>query len=325
LKVLVTGGFGFIGSNLITELVANGQKVLTLDNFSTGDYRFLTKELVSKIEVFEVDLSKIPIIELAKLAQGCQKIFHLSANADVREGWTNSYRDIEQNLIVSYKIAELARILRIKEVIFASTGCVYGDASIIPTPENHPMPIQTSLYGNSKAASEGIFSAYSVNGMFSTTVLRFVSVLGKNYHHGHVIDFVRNLKLNENTLEILGNGNQKKSYIDVSDCVQALLNLRGKNKFEVFNIGQSEYITVNESIKIITKKLNINPKIVGQDSERGWVGDNPFTFLDIKKANIHGWYPTINIKTSIENTVDWILDNEWVLSKTNFRSQTKLH
>jgi UDP-glucose 4-epimerase len=325
LKVLVTGGFGFIGSNLITELVSTGYEVVTIDNFSTGDARFITNKVAKSIKVWKEDLASISIMKLAKISLGCQKIFHISANADVRGGWINSYRDIEQNIIASYKIAEIAKKLGVPEVIFTSTGCVYGDALIHPTPENHPMPIQTSLYGNSKVASEGIFSAYSAQGTFRTTILRFVSILGKNYHHGHIIDFVRKLKFNKNEIQILGDGRQKKSYLDVSDCVRAILSLRGIKEIEIFNVGHHNYISVKDSLEIICRRLNVQPRILTQESDRGWIGDSPFTFLDIKKAQTYGWHPTKSIQSAIEGTVDWIIQNDWVLTKTDSRSETKLH
>jgi UDP-glucose 4-epimerase len=324
LKVLVTGGFGFIGSNLITELVSTGYEVVTIDNFSTGDARFIPNKVAKSIKVWKKDLASISIKKLAKIAAGCQKIFHLSANADVRGGWINSYRDIEQNIITSYKIAEIAKKLGVSEVIFTSTGCVYGDALIHPTPEDHPMPIQTSLYGNSKVASEGIFSAYTAQGAFRTTILRFVSVLGKNYHHGHVIDFVRKIKFNKNEIQILGDGNQNKSYLDVFDCVRAILSLRGVEDLEIFNVGHHNYITVKESVEIISRRLNVQPNISTQESNRGWIGDSPFTFLDTKKAQTYGWRPTKTIQSAIEGTVDWIMQNDWVLTKKDFRSETRL-
>lgn len=323
-RVLVTGGFGFIGSNLIMKLLSMGYDIVTVDDFSTGHRNFIPKNIAEQINVIEADLSKISINHLIREIKECQTIYHLSANADVKGGWSNTYRDLEQNVIVTYKIAEVARILEVDDVVFTSTGCVYGDTRIIPTPEDHPMPIQTSLYGSSKVASEGILSAYSAQDAFNSTVLRFVSVLGRNYHNGHVIDFVRKLKDNPKELRILGNGNQKKSYIDVSDCVEALIHLRGRGSFEIFNIGQSDFITVKQSAEIISSMLGLEPQFLTEKGERGWIGDNPFTFLDVSKAKSQGWTPKVEIKQAIESTVDWIAENNWILTKENLRAETRL-
>ena len=318
-KVIVTGGCGFIGSNLVKVLVENGDEVLCLDNLSTGSKRFLESEIQSQIRFIEADLVLQTHEELLKLAKGVDKVYHLAANADVRDGWMNPSRDLTQNTFATLKIAEIARAAEVEEVVFTSTGCVYGDSKVIPTPEEHPFPIQTSLYGSSKAAGEGILSSYVAQGAFKATVFRFVSVLGQNYHHGHVIDFVRKLRLNSNELEILGNGKQRKSYIHINDCVRALVSLRGVGSYEVFNIGSRDFIEVIDSAKIISDCMGISPSVKTGDQNRGWVGDNPFTYLDITKAESHGWSPRVNIENSIVETVKWLMSNEWVFSKLEKR------
>jgi len=319
-KVVVTGGYGFIGSNLVAELLNRGDEVIIIDNFSTGSELFLDKYLQKNSFTLKMDLLADSYIDLVPKLRGVSTIYHLAANADVRGGWSDTGRDIKQNILVSHNVAEIARTLSVEEVIFTSTGCVYGDSFVMPTPETHPFPIQTSLYGASKIAAEGIFSAYSNQGAFKSTVFRFVSVLGPNYHHGHVIDFVRQLESNPNSLKILGNGKQRKSYISVEDCVSALIHLRGENRFEVFNIGHDYFIDVLESARIITQKLGLNPKIQVDESDRGWVGDNPFTFLDNAKARKYGWKPSTNIVDAIGFTANWIKQNNWVLAKKDFRS-----
>jgi UDP-glucose 4-epimerase len=253
---------------------------------------------------------------LEEIMDGFDRVFHIAANADVRGGWSNHRIDLDQNIIATSNVAEAARRSGVKEVIFASTGCVYGDSTIIPTSENEPFPIQTSLYGSSKVAAEGILSSYAAQGAFNVTVFRFVSVLGQNYHHGHVVDFVRKLRANPRELAVLGNGTQRKSYIHVEDCVQALIELRNLNSpFEVFNIGHDYFIPVHESANLVVKSMGLSPKIVFGTADRGWIGDNPFTFLDISKAKSFGWTPTISIEESVEQTVQYLLENEWVLSR----------
>ncbi len=319
MKVFITGGLGFIGSNLVRRQLSLGNEVVVIDNLSTGSHSFLTSEEISSIEIIQEDLVSIDPKKLEKGVSGSHIVFHLAANADVRGGWSNSYRDIEQNIIATHKIADASRKSDTKEFIFTSTGCVYGDSTVIPTPESEPFPIQTSLYGASKVAAEGILSSYAANGAFDVTVLRFVSVLGENYHHGHVIDFVRKLKKSPTLLEVLGNGKQKKSYINVRDCVDALTRLRGESCFNVFNIGHREYLEVQESATLISKFMGLAPVFNFGSEDRGWIGDNPFTFLDISKAEKHGWEPTISIEDSIEETVEWLSSNQWVLNMEESR------
>ena len=319
MKVFITGGLGFIGSNLVRRQLSLGNEVVLIDNLSTGNLKFLTSDEISKIEIIQEDLVLIDPTKLEKSVTGSQVVFHLAANADVRGGWSNPYRDIEQNILATHKIADAARKSDIEEFIFTSTGCVYGDSTIIPTTESEPFPIQTSLYGASKVGAEGILSSYAANGAFDVTVLRFVSVLGENYHHGHVIDFVRKLIKSPSLLEILGSGKQKKSYINVSDCVDALICLRGESNFNVFNIGHRNYLEVHESATLISKFMGLAPVYNFGSENRGWIGDNPFTFLDISKAEKHGWIPTISIQDSIEETVKWLVENPWVLNMEETR------
>jgi UDP-glucose 4-epimerase len=319
MKVFITGGLGFIGSNLVRRQLSLGNEVAVIDDLSTGNLQFLSEEEISKLTLIREDIISIDSSKLLDLMSGSQIVFHLAANADVRGGWENSFRDIEQNIIATHRIADAARKSDVKELVFTSTGCVYGDSTIIPTPESEPFPIQTSLYGASKVAAEGLLSSYAANGAFKVTAFRFVSVLGENYHHGHVIDFVRKLRADGCRLEILGNGRQKKSYINVKDCVEALVSLRGNSNFNVFNIGHRNYIEVQESAQLIAQFMGLQPQFQFGTENRGWIGDNPFTFLDISEAEKQGWTPTISIEESIHETVTWLLKNEWVLDSPEYR------
>jgi len=319
MKIFITGGLGFIGSNLVRQQLSLGNKVTVIDDLSTGNLKFLSPEEIAEIELIERDLVSFESSELEKVIAGTSVVYHLAANADVRGGWDNSFRDIEQNIIATHKIADAARKKGVEELVFTSTGCVYGDSTIIPTPESEPFPTQTSLYGASKVAAEGMLSSYAANGAFNVTVLRFVSVLGENYHHGHVIDFVRKLTKSPTRLEILGDGNQKKSYINVKDCVEALSGLRGDSSFNVFNIGHRNYLEVRDSAALISNFMGLSPSFNFGSENRGWVGDNPFTFLDISKAEKYGWLPSTSIEDSIKETVEWLLENKWVLDLEDIR------
>lgn len=319
MKICVTGGAGFIGSNLVERLVIEGHEVTIIDNFSTGDERFLPPQIKGNINLFELDLSQVDETSLVAILKDVELVFHLAANADVRGGWETTFIDIQHNVIATHNIAVAARKAGVRQFVFASTGCVYGDSTVIPTPEDEPFPIQTSLYGASKVAAEGILSTFAMNEAFAVTVFRFVSVLGRYYHHGHVVDFVRQLLNNPSELRILGDGHQKKSYISVEDCVDALVSLRGLSRYEVFNIGQTDFCEVRESASIISSVMNVRPKFITGSETRGWVGDNPFTFLDTTKAQSHGWHPSRSIEESIALTVDWLLSHRWALSLDDSR------
>ena len=313
MKSIITGGAGFIGSNL-TKLLCQTDELVVVDDLSRGDLRFLGESL-GKFEFIQLDIANVEISRLRDVFVGADRVFHIAANADVRGGWKNCRVDIDQNIIGTSNVAEAARQASVPEIIFTSTGCVYGDSTVIPTFETEQFPIQTSLYGASKVAAEGILSAYASQGAFKVTVLRFVSILGENYHHGHVFDFVNKLLKNPNILEVLGDGSQRKSYIHVDDCMQALIKLRNPSKaYEVFNIGHESYMTVKHSAELISRTMNCRPEFVFGKGNRGWVGDNPFTFLDISKAKKYGWNPRISIESSVIQTVNYLLDNEWVLS-----------
>ena len=239
-------------------------------------------------------------------------VVHLSANADVRFGLNHPYKDLEQNTIATFNLLETMRLKGCSKIIFSSTGSVYGEAKVIPTPEDAPFPVQTSLYGASKCACEGLISSYCEGYGMDATVFRFVSILGERYTHGHVYDFYKKLKENPNKLNILGNGLQK-SYLYVGDCIGAIFSELSRVKgFEIYNLGHDEFCEVKDSVKWICEELNLKPKLITENKDRGWVGDNPFIHLDISKIKSTGWSPSLSIEESIKKTVVFLKENEWV-------------
>jgi UDP-glucose 4-epimerase len=218
-RVLITGGAGFIGSNLADRLLADGVQVVAYDNFSTGRHEFLEGVLTHPYgEVVKGDVLDGTTLRAA--LDGCDTVFHLQANADVRHGLEHPRRDLEQNAMATSELLEAMRAAGVTRMGFASSGSVYGEPDRVPTPEDAPMPIQTSLYGASKVAGEGTLHAYCHGFGFTGVVFRFVSILGERYTHGHVIDFYRALRADPSRLRVLGDGRQRKSYIYVGDCVQ---------------------------------------------------------------------------------------------------------
>ncbi len=267
---IVTGCAGFIGSNLVDRLLDEGCHVIGIDNFSTGQRRFLDGALTHpNFRLFEVDLLDLDALKLA--FTGGQVVFHLAANADVRFGTDNPRKDLEQNTIATYNVLEAMRSNSINKIIFSSTGSVYGEASVVPTPEDGPFPIQTSLYGASKAACEGLIAAYCEGFAFQSWIFRFVSILGERYTHGHIFDFYQKLKADPTRLPVLGNGKQRKSYLYVQDCIDAILLAleSAQDKVNIFNLGVDGYCEVNDSISWICEELGVKPKLEYTGGDRG--------------------------------------------------------
>lgn len=316
MRYLVTGGAGFIGSNLVQRLLINGHDVVVYDNLSTGFMEFLQDVLNHKKMLFlKADL--FDRITLEKAMQGCDGVFHLAANADVRFGLEHPERDLEQNTIATFYVLEAMRKNNIKQIVFSSTGSIYGEAEVIPTPESAPFPIQTSLYGASKLACEGLIQAYCEGFGFKGYIFRFVSILGEHYTHGHIFDFYKKLLANPNVLSVLGDGCQRKSYLYIQDCIDAMLLALDKSheKVNIFNLGTDEYCQVNDSIDWITQYLRVKPRLEYTGEDRGWIGDNPFIFLDCSKIRQLGWSPRYSIREGIIKTVKFIQQNPWVLNK----------
>lgn len=313
MHMLVTGAAGFIGSNLVDRLLELGYQVTGVDNLSTGQIEFLgTAIRNNKFQFITYDLFKQQGLEI--YMKDVDTIFHLAANADVRFGSNHPRKDLEQNTIVTHNVLEAMRISGVRKIVFSSTGSVYGDTDTIPTPENAPFPLQTSLYGASKIASEGLITAYSQAFGIKSWIFRFVSILGERYTHGHVFDFYEQLVQDPIKLRVLGNGKQRKSYLYVQDCIDAIFLALEKadNAINIFNLGAQDYCEVNQSIGWICDKLKVHPILEFSGGDRGWVGDNPFIFLDTAKIRSLGWEPKVCIEKGILRTVEYLQQNEWV-------------
>jgi UDP-glucose 4-epimerase len=315
----VTGAAGFIGSNLVDRLLAGGKRVVGWDNFSTGQNEFLAVARSNpNFKLVRGDNLDLP--ELTQAMAGCDFVFHLAANADVRFGLEHPDKDLQQNTVATFNVLEAMRANAIRGIAFSSTGSVYGEAEIIPTPENHPFPIQTSLYAASKVAGEGLIQSYCEGYGFEGYIFRFVSILGERYTHGHVLDFYKQLSAHPGHLKVLGDGTQRKSYLYIGDCLDALLHVvtratakQAKHGVETYNLGTDEYVQVNDSIRFICRALGLKPQLEYSGGNKGWVGDNPFIYLDTKKIRATGWKTTLTIEQSIIRTLEWLQKNQWVL------------
>jgi len=252
---------------------------------------------------------------LTESMHGSEFVFHLAANADVRFGIEHPERDLQQNTIATHNVLNAMRQNGVGRIAFSSTASVYGETSVIPTPEDAPFPVQTSLYGASKSACEGLISAYCMGFGFQSYIFRFVSILGERYTHGHIFDFYRQLRENPGKLRVLGNGRQRKSYLYVHDCIDAmLLAIRQSNdRVNIFNLGTDMHCEVIDSIGWICEALGVTPTIEYSGGARGWIGDIPFIFLDTKKIRALGWMPRFTIRQSVISTLEYLRSNSWLL------------
>jgi UDP-glucose 4-epimerase len=312
---IVTGCAGFIGSHLVDRLLSLGYSVIGIDNFSTGQRPFLKNALEhSQFKLYECDLFKSD--KLNSIFAEADTVFHFAANADVRFGFDHPRKDLEQNTLVTFNVLEAMRANQIKKIVFASTGSVYGESAVIPTPEDCPFPIQTSLYAASKVACEGLISAYCEGYGIQSWMFRFVSILGERYTHGHVYDFYQKLKADPTRLIVFGNGKQRKSYLYVQDCIDGILLAlkNAKQSVNILNLGTDDYCEVNDSLAWICEELKVDPSIDYSGGERGWIGDNPFIYLDTQKMRSLGWQPKLTIREGIIKTLHYLRENEWVLT-----------
>ena len=313
MKYLVTGGAGFIGSNLVDRLLRAGEQVVAYDNFSTGQRRFIEQALAApNFTLVRGDLLDLPA--LTEAMQGCEFVFHLAANADVRFGTEHPRKDLEQNTLATFNVLEAMRATGARRMAFSSTGSIYGEPDVFPTPERAPFPVQTSLYGASKLAGEGLIQAYCEGFGFQGYIFRFVSILGERYTHGHVFDFYRQLRQTPTELRVLGNGRQRKSYLYVQDCIDAMLLAIGaaQAKVNIFNLGTDEFCEVRDSIGWITAQLGLTPQLNYTGSERGWIGDSPFILLDCSRIRALGWAPKLTIQDGIIRTLNYLQSTPWL-------------
>ncbi len=302
-NIVITGGCGFIGSHLAEKLTINNH-VKVIDNLNSGK-----KEYIPEKAKFE----NIDLLDRDKLKKGLNKeidiIFHLAANPDIRKGTKNIRLDLKQNTIATNNLLEIMKKYNIKNIAFTSTSTVYGENVPIPTSESFGPLKPISLYGASKLACEGLCTAFEGTFGFRSWIFRFANIVGRRCH-GIIPDFIEKLLENPNKLEILGDGNQKKSYLHIADCIQAIISIVENGEQTIYNIGSGDTISVTEIAEIVSKEMGLNPRFEYTGGKRGWKGDVTKMLLSIEKIKSTGWNPQNNSKESIQKATQEMLLNK---------------
>lgn len=308
---VVTGGAGFIGSNLVRELLRRNFEVRVIDNYSSGFARNLQG---LDVEIVEADLRSPEILKCSAF-KNADSVFHLAADVDNRFSWEDPYVSLTTNVVGTLNVALAARDHGISNLTYASTGTIYGANNQAPFKEEFESSSQTSLYGATKFSGESLLSVFAHHYDMRVTALRFVGILGPHYSHGHVFDFVRKLRSEPNKLSVLGDGYQRKAYVHVSDVCSGLIRVaefQTERNFEVYNLGRSDSCVVRESLNWILEVMGLDPELTFESSPIGWIGDNPNLVLDTAKILETGWEPLRSIEDSVKDTTNWLLENGWI-------------
>lgn len=320
-KVLVTGGAGFIGSHLVDKLMTQNYEVTVFDNLSSGSLKNLDNWLHNKKFTFiEGDLKNPKSVEKAVQKADADLVFHFAANPEVKAGETDPQVHFEENLLATFNLLEAARKNRSAQaIVFASTSTVYGDATVFPTPEDYGPSIPISTYGASKQGAEALMSAYAYTFDMYALILRFANIVGPRATIGVVLDFIRKLRENSSQLEVLGDGTQKKSYLYVDDCVEAVRYtankfLKENKRVDIYNVGSADQVSVKRIAQVVAEEMGIPPpKLIftgGVDGGRGWKGDVKTMHLSIDKLLKSGWKPKLNSEEAVRTTVKKILGHQ---------------
>ena len=302
MKCIVTGGAGFIGSHLTDLLVASGCEVVVIDSMAAGRMENL-KNVDGKITFVKCDLLDDGWQEQFK---GADRVYHIAADPDVRGSARKSREVYENNVTATVRVLEAMKEYDVKEIVFTSTSTVYGEASVIPTPETYSPMVPISIYAASKLACEAMISAYAATYGWHAWVYRFANIIGARSTHGVIYDFVQKLRANPKELEILGDGTQAKSYLSVGECVNAVVFAPtiSHDTFNFFNIGSEDWVTVKRIAELVVEEMGLSGvsfKFTGGD--RGWVGDVPKMQLSVDKLKSFGWNPMSSSEDAVRAAI----------------------
>jgi UDP-glucose 4-epimerase len=310
MRALVTGGAGFIGSHLIDRLVSRGDTVVVIDNLSSGNLDFIQNHIDSgKVSLVRGDITNYQ--DVLSAMSGIECVFHLAANPDIRLGTKITDTDLQQGTIATYNIVEAMRVEGVNKIAFASSSVIYGEDAPMPTPENHGPCLPISLYGASKQAGEGLISSWVGTFGFQAWIFRFANIIGTRGTHGVIFDFIHKLKADPSRLEVLGNGLQEKSYMEVGDCVDAILHVMANSNDSVnlFNLGSHDTASVKRIAEIVVEETGCTgASIEYTGGDRGWAGDIPRAMLAIDKMLEIGFDVNYNSEEAIRHTARALIE-----------------
>mgnify|MGYP000054747116 CR=1 FL=1 len=310
MRALVTGGAGFIGSHLIDNLLDSGYDVRVIDNLSSGNLEFITGHIgAGSVEFVKGDITVMD--DVLSVMDDVDCVFHLAANPDIRLGTRVTDTDLKEGTIATYNILESMRIKGVQKIVFASSSVVYGEDAPMPTPENHGPCLPISLYGASKLACEGLITSWCGTFNIQSWIFRFANIIGERGTHGVIFDFIHKLKKDSSRLEVLGNGLQEKSYMEVKDCVHAIMHVFAtrNEKINLFNLGSHDTCSVRRIAEIVIDESgyeDVSIEYTGGD--RGWAGDIPRAMLSIEKMLSTGYDVEYNSEAAVRHTAKSLIE-----------------
>lgn len=309
-RILVTGGAGFIGSHIVDRLMDTGNEVIVFDNFSSGNMEFIEPHFEKpNFKLIKGDLLKTE--EIDEACKGIDLVYHVAANPDVKLGAVDTKVHFDQNITATYNLLEAMRKNNVPNIVFTSTSTVYGEAEVIPTPEEYGPLVPISLYGASKLACEALITSYSHTFDMRSWIFRFANIVGDRGTHGIIVDFIQKLRDNPQQLEILGDGKQSKSYLHVSECVKAIMFVvnNSNEAVNIFNVGSEDTINATEIGEVIVEEIGLeNVEFTYTGGNRGWKGDVPRMLLGIEKLKTLGWNVEYSSARSVRETVHSLID-----------------
>ena len=309
MRILVTGGAGFIASNLIPRLLRGDHEVFAADNFFLGKRRYIEPMLVHpKFHFRELDLLEIDRVFAMFSEAQPELVWHAAANSDISFGTTYTDFDLKGGTLVTYNILETMRRTGVNQIIFCSSGAVYGEPAVVPTPENYGPMFPISLYAASKLACEGLLTAFAHNYDIRTWIFRFGNIVGPNPTHGVIHDFVLHLRENPRYLRILGDGTQSKPYVHVEDCLDGIEfgHAHARELVNCFNLAVPDQTSVNEIARWTMEAMGLDPATVQVEytgGPRGWRGDVAQVRLDTTRMEALGWRPKMSSSEAVRRSI----------------------
>ena len=310
MRALVTGGAGFIGSHLVDRLVARGDEVVVADNLSSGVIEFIQEHIDSgAVEFQNVELKDLDALK--PIMVGIDMVYHLAANPDIRLGTRITDTDLKEGTIVTYNVLESMRLAGVEKIAFASSSVVYGEGAPMPTPENHGPCLPISLYGASKQAGEGLIGSWVGTFGLQAWIFRFANIIGERGTHGVIFDFIHKLKADPSRLEVLGDGLQEKSYMEVGDCVDAIIHVieNTNERMNLYNLGSHDTCSVRNIAAIVVRETGCdNASIEYTGGDRGWAGDIPKAMLAINRLEKLGFKVNYDSEEAVAHTTRVLIE-----------------